>query len=451
MRNTLFLCFCLLFAFNISALGAIKAEITYIGNEGFMIKNNNKKVFIDALYYYTYGGGIINTDTLVRNRIMANKEQFSNADLFLITHNHPDHYDQPMMTKFLNGNPQAKLVAQADIVNGITKSTLAGQLVKIAPAKFHSTDTTINNIPVTVYNLIHDIGYRIPNVGYVANIDGLTIFHAGDNTFEDTLEYTGFNLKEKNIDVAFLNYNGYWKTARQREFIMKHIHPKYIVLMHIPTTGIETIKKTVGELPDSFVPVIVFSASMEKATVTDEGIMISNHMPVQAAVMKDTLINTNADVTIRLPELFKDNDTGDSLTYEVSGLPSGFKYDNQQRTISGVSPVEIKNKIISITARDRSLCSNSTSFKITVQKPTGVQSFKQRVVEIYPNPAFNQLNISSNPSIHAKIVVYDLQGKQVINKQVGNGPIDISSLTRGIYSVCLIDNDTFLWNKLVKQ
>ena len=63
MRNTIIFTFLLLFALSISVRAQINAEITYIGNEGFMIKNNNKKLFIDALYYYTFGAGILNVDT----------------------------------------------------------------------------------------------------------------------------------------------------------------------------------------------------------------------------------------------------------------------------------------------------------------------------------------------------------------------------------------------------
>ena len=88
---------------------------------------------------------------------------------------------------------------------------------------------------------------------------------------------------------------------------------------------------------------------------------------------------------------------------------------------------------------------------MTVQKPTGLQFLEQSKFNIYPNPAFDKFNISNIHSVNAKVVMFDLQGKQVLNKQVSQNQVDISSLANGIYSVCLIDNDTILWNKLVKQ
>ncbi len=382
---------------------------------------------------------------------MGNKEQFSNANLFLITHNHSDHYDQTMMINYLTNNPQAKIVAQADIINGITKSSLSGQLIKINPEKYQSIDTIVNGIPLTVYNLIHAISFRTYNVGYVADIDGLRIFHTGDNFFEDTTEYSGFNLKDKNIDVAFLSYGGYWRTPEQRDFVKRHINPKYIVLMHVTTTDVASIKETVREIKDSFAPIIVFNTSMEKAFLTKDTIIISNHMPVNVASLKDTSFNINTNVTISLPDLFKDQDTNDSLSYLVSGLPNGFVFNNQERSISGNSPLEIKNKTITITARDRNFCTNSTSFKMTIQKTTGFQSVQQNEFLIYPNPAFNKLNIYYTHSTNAKVVIFDLQGKQVLNKQVVNGQVDIGKLSNGIYSVRLIDDSNAMISKFVKQ
>jgi L-ascorbate metabolism protein UlaG (beta-lactamase superfamily) len=447
----IFLAFQFIILSSLFSQTSINAEITYIGNEGFMIKNNNKKVFIDALYYYAYGLGILNVDTAILNRIMDNKEQFSNADLFLITHNHPDHYDQTMMINYLTNNPQAKLVADPSIINGITKSSLSSQLIDINPVQYHSIDTTVNNIPLTVYNLIHNIGYRIYNVGYIADIDGLRIFHSGDNSCEDTLEYTGLNLNDKNIDIAFLQYNAFWKTSEQREFTQKHINPKYIVLMHIPTTEVELTKEAVSKITDPFVPIIVFNTSMEKAIATKDTIFITNHMPMNVTSMKDTSFNINTNVTIPLPDLFTDQDANDSLSYIVSGLPTGFMFNNQERTIVGNSSKAIAEKTIIISGIDRNYCKSTTSFNMTIKEPAGFQSSLRSELIMYPNPAFNKLNISNTNSVNASISIYDLQGKQLIEKQVGNNQIDISNLSKGIYIVRLVDDGNILINKLVKE
>lgn len=451
MRNNIILTFVLLFAVNLTSRSANNAKITYIGNEGFMISNNDKKVFIDALYYYSYGAGILNVETAIRNEIAANEGQFSDADLFLITHDHPDHYNQSDMTKYLTNNPKAKLVASSSIINGITKTSLSEQLVAITPAQYQSIDTVVNSIPITVYNLIHAIGYRTYNVGYVADIDGLHIFHGGDNVFEDTLEYYGFNIKDKNIDVAFLSYGGFWRTPEQRDYVKRNINPKYIVLMHVTTTEIESIKETVNGITDSFAPIIVFNTSMESAILSDDTLIINNHMPKIINTVKDTTFNVNENITINLSGLFSDEDLEDSLSYSVTGLPDGFTFDSQTLTLTGSSMVALSNKAITVTVHDKNYCANSISFKMTATGSSGLDEAEQIENIIYPNPATDKLMIVNSYSENATIAIYNLQGKQEMSQKTGNEPVDISNLSKGIYIVRIIESGNIITNKFIKQ
>jgi hypothetical protein len=70
---------------------------------------------------------------------------------------------------------------------------------------------------------------------------------------------------------------------------------------------------------------------------------------------------------------------------------------------------------------------------------------------IYPNPASDKLIIKNVHSSDAVIMIYDLQGKMVINKVVDSGQIDTSGLPAGMYTVKLIDSGNVLINKLVKE
>ena len=298
---------------------SINAEITYIGNEGFMISNNGNKVFIDALYYYSFGLGIMNVDASLRQMIINNQEPFSNSQLFLVTHNHPDHYDKTMVSSYLTNNPQAKMVAPSEIITGISSPVLARKLININPAKYESVDTTINGIKLTIYNFLHDVNYRIYNLGYFANIGGLKIFHGGDNSLEDSTEYLQFNLNEKKIDVLFLfSAKTSWESKANRDFIKKHINPKYIILMHIPVDQVSAIKeeaRQINELDSTFPPIIVFdAASMEKVSISDTLIM-SNKMPEKVENMGDTTVLINTPINIKVPYVFKDTDLNDRIAF----------------------------------------------------------------------------------------------------------------------------------------
>ncbi len=65
-------------------------------------------------------------------------------------------------------------------------------------------------------------------------------------------------------------------------------------------------------------------------------------------------------------------------------------------------------------------------------------------VNIYPNPTYGSLTIdvTKNPDIQLKILIYDLQGKQLENIDLENGSkkIDISSYGSGNYLLSFVSN-----------
>lgn len=70
---------------------------------------------------------------------------------------------------------------------------------------------------------------------------------------------------------------------------------------------------------------------------------------------------------------------------------------------------------------------------------------------IYPNPAKDKLYIDNNRLSDALIVIFDLQGKKIINIQTGINPIDISGLHNGVYIVKIIDSGKTIISKLIKE
>jgi L-ascorbate metabolism protein UlaG (beta-lactamase superfamily) len=245
----------------------INAEVTYIGNEGFMIVNNDKKIIIDALYNNTANNGIVNIADSINRQIINNNKPFTNNDLYLITHSHSDHYDKTMVSSYLKNNPGVLLVADSTITKPL-ETSFTDQIFSATPSRYESIDTTLNGIRLSVYNLKHNSAVKIYNVGYWANIDGLRIFHSGDNILEDTTEYLNTNLFDKPVDVAFLNHNGFLKSTSNSEFIVKHMKPRYIVLMHIPESQLTLVKDKVSKLDKSYPPVFVFSNSLEKISIS---------------------------------------------------------------------------------------------------------------------------------------------------------------------------------------
>lgn len=69
----------------------------------------------------------------------------------------------------------------------------------------------------------------------------------------------------------------------------------------------------------------------------------------------------------------------------------------------------------------------------------------------FPNPVDDKLYFKNICSPDASIIIYDLQGKIVLNQQFKSAQIDVSVLLRGIYTIKLIDSDKVSISKIVKR
>jgi hypothetical protein len=70
-------------------------------------------------------------------------------------------------------------------------------------------------------------------------------------------------------------------------------------------------------------------------------------------------------------------------------------------------------------------------------------------ISIYPNPTSDMVYIDGNYT-QLKVVVYDILGKQVMNKSITNS-IDISQLEKGVYILQLSDGAKLTTQRIIKN
>ena len=79
----------------------------------------------------------------------------------------------------------------------------------------------------------------------------------------------------------------------------------------------------------------------------------------------------------------------------------------------------------------------------------GIDDLNQLDVSIYPNPTSDTVNIDSSSS-QLKVVVFDILGKQVLNKPNTNS-VDVSSLSKGAYFIKVSDGINTSTKKFIKE
>ena len=91
-------------------------------------------------------------------------------------------------------------------------------------------------------------------------------------------------------------------------------------------------------------------------------------------------------------------------------------------------------------------------WKINFPAYTGIAKFNTQnsTFKIFPNPAQNNFTLEVSNSEKQNLVVYDVNGKQVLSQTIsGTTTIDASNLSQGVYNISISSNQSVVNKKLV--
>jgi len=280
-RITIFLL--LIFSFPISVFSQVprgELIITNIANEGFLLESTSHKVLIDALFSSGYGAFAFPPKEII-GKMMNSEVPFDNIGLYLLTHYHKDHCDPELINDYLSKNPNIPFVTSKPsivFIDGCCFGFIGKkkQFRIITPEINGCISQTINNIPVVVYGLKHlsfykdsiDLEETMFNVGYLIDMDGIKIFHSGDierNAFEDYLSIN--KIITDSIDVAFLYYGLLKSGVSDLDYMIRILHPKNIVVMHIPPKMYDDWSLKIENYKKEFPNIMFFKNPMEGTSI----------------------------------------------------------------------------------------------------------------------------------------------------------------------------------------
>jgi L-ascorbate metabolism protein UlaG (beta-lactamase superfamily) len=264
-------------------------EVTYIANDGFLIKVNDKKILIDALFGdKDYGFCDIPTEETM-NSILKNEDYFKDIDLIATTHAHVDHFYPPFVIEHLINNTKGKFISCKQTIEILKTQEnyekFKNNLIEITPEYFTYLDTTINSIGVRVYRLTHGPYYtddpvtgekinrhqNVQNLGFLFNVDGIKVFHTGDSDENGIAEYEQFRLDKENIDIAFLGRGFIWNSdSKGISLVKNYINAKQIVLMHIHQDEYNEFNEIANKLKNELGRIKIFKNKMESETYVFE-------------------------------------------------------------------------------------------------------------------------------------------------------------------------------------
>lgn len=171
-------------------------KITWLGHDGFLI-DASKKIYFDP---YQIEGG-------------------ATADIICISHEHFDHCSPEDVTKIQG--PDTVIVTERQ-----SEGKLSGDVRVMKPGDALEVDG-VNIRAVVSYNTHKDFHPRDNGwLGFIVEIDGVSIYHAGDTDFIP-------EMKDIEVDIALLPVSGtYVMTADEAVKAALAIQPKLAIPMH---------------------------------------------------------------------------------------------------------------------------------------------------------------------------------------------------------------------------
>lgn len=151
------------------------------------------------------------------------------ADYILCTHEHVDHFDPQTLSGMAQASPRARFVVPLHLVEQATAlglsaervlGTQPGEVLHLGPITLFSIPACHGlKAPPALYgfDFVERDGKQLYRyLGYILEVGGVRIYHAGD-----TIVYDGLveRLREQEIDVAFLPINGRSYFREQKDIV----------------------------------------------------------------------------------------------------------------------------------------------------------------------------------------------------------------------------------------
>jgi L-ascorbate metabolism protein UlaG (beta-lactamase superfamily) len=182
-------------------------KIQWLGHSGFLLEGEGKKIYIDPY------------------RLQKEPEFEDMADILLITHEHPDHCSPEDIKKVRRSDSTTLIPENCSL-------KFRGDARRVTEGDILADGLEIKGIRIEVvpaYNIDKPYHPRGFGVGYIVEMEGLRIYHAGDCDFFP-------EMKTLKVDIALLPIGGtYTMDEEEAARAAGALSPRVIIPMHYGT------------------------------------------------------------------------------------------------------------------------------------------------------------------------------------------------------------------------
>jgi L-ascorbate 6-phosphate lactonase len=183
-----------------------QVALWWLGQSGFALRGSAANVLVDPFI-------ADHPDRLYPPPFRP--DQVGGLDVVAITHDHLDHLDERSLPGLADASPDARFVVPEPVVERVTGLGIpAERVIGVQPdGPLELNGLTIHAVPASHGDDLKDgYGFGLERsgglyrfLGYVFDLGGVRVYHAGDTIPYDGLEE---RLSELRVDVALLPING---------------------------------------------------------------------------------------------------------------------------------------------------------------------------------------------------------------------------------------------------
>lgn len=180
-----------------------KGEALPMGQCGFFLKSDSLLIGIDLIISDLYYKGTERSRRLLEPPFPV--DDCPLPDLLLVTHDHADHLDIPLIVSSCRRNPRCKVIAPRHILDALEIPCSCKCCLK------DYEEVVLGNVAVRSVPVLHmEYEFSSPGYsrfcGYILKFSGRTLFHAGDTVAAESL--SDDVLRYASPDYVFLPVNG---------------------------------------------------------------------------------------------------------------------------------------------------------------------------------------------------------------------------------------------------
>ena len=253
----------LIHVFTVHFLIAQVVEITYLANEGVLIKTPNYNIIIDGFFRDATSYGYQKIPQDIQIKLETAQEQFNRKTIILVSHPHSDHFDSESLALHIKNNPLATLYSSNQVTSAVLKRLgleKSKQIVDITPKYNETKQLDDEGVQIEFLRLRHGYynNYKLENLGHIITLNSHRILHIGDAEVEQK-NFEPYHNILNGIDLGLIPD---WFLFDQDGIeIVKKMNLKKIIAVHVHPSAIKTV---FSKIRSAFPEADAFTSPIEK-------------------------------------------------------------------------------------------------------------------------------------------------------------------------------------------